>query len=66
VHCCNDSLVYAEFSSKMPFSGSGYYYTYSTFGEFPAWLVGWNMNLRFGFAAGSQSRGWASYMVMII
>jgi APA family basic amino acid/polyamine antiporter len=47
--------VYAEFASKIPFSGSGYLYVYSTFGEFPAWIVGWNMNLRFGIAGSAQS-----------
>lgn len=47
----------------MPFSGSGYIYIYTSFGELPAWIVGWNMNLRFGVTAGAQSKVWASYMV---
>lgn len=47
------ALIYAEFSSRMPFSGSGYIYIYSSLGEFPAWVVGWNMNLRFGVTAGA-------------
>lgn len=46
-------LIYAEFSSRMPFSGSGYIYIYSSLGEFPAWVVGWNMNLRYGVSAGA-------------
>lgn len=59
-------LVYAEFASKMPFSGSGYVYTYTTFGELPAWVVGWNLNLRFGIAASTQSRAMSMYIVTII
>ena len=49
----------------MPFSGSGYIYIYTSFGELPAWIVGWNMNLRFGVTAGAQSKVWASYLVGI-
>ena len=56
------ALIYAEFSSRMPFSGSGYIYIYSSLGEFPAWVVGWNMNLRFGVTAGAQSKVWAKYV----
>ena len=56
------AFIYAEFSSRMPFSGSGYIYIYSAFGELPAWIVGWNMNLRFGVSAGAQSKVWASYV----
>jgi APA family basic amino acid/polyamine antiporter len=36
------ALVFAEFSAIIPKSGSSYIYTYSTFGELPAWIVGWN------------------------
>jgi APA family basic amino acid/polyamine antiporter len=60
------ALIYAEFSSRMPFSGSGYIYLYTSLGELPAWVVGWNMNLRFGVTAGAQSKVWASYMVGLL
>ena len=36
---------------------------YATFGEMPAWIVGWNMNLRFGVSSGALIRGWTSYVV---
>jgi len=42
------ALVFAEFSALIPKSGSSYVYTYSTFGELSAWIVGWNQNLRYG------------------
>lgn len=57
------ALVYAEFSARMPFSGSGYKYIYCTFGELPAWIVGWNLNLRYGISAGALIRGWTHYVV---
>ena len=53
------ALVYAEFSGRMPFSGSGYQYIYCSFGELPAWIIGWNMNLRYGVSAGALIRGWS-------
>jgi APA family basic amino acid/polyamine antiporter len=59
------ALVYAEFSARMPFSGSGYEYIYCTFGELPAWIVGWNMNLRYGVSAGALIRGWTKYLVAL-
>ena len=60
------ALIYAEFASQMPFSGAGYAYVYATFGELPAWMVGWNMNMRFGGSASALSRGWTSYLVGLL
>lgn len=42
------ALVYAEFAGRMPQGGSGYAYMYAVYGELPAWVVGWNLNLRYG------------------
>ena len=55
------ALMYAELSSRIPISGSAYTYTYITFGELPAWLVAWNMNLRYGAASAGLSRGMCEY-----
>ena len=55
------ALVYSELSAKMPSSGSSYSYVYSTFGELPGWIIGWNLNLRYGITAGALSRAWTSY-----
>ena len=57
------ALSYAELSSRLPCSGSTYSYIYATFGELPGWLVGWCMNLRYGFSGGALARGWSSYFV---
>lgn len=55
------ALMYAELSSRIPVSGSAYTYTYIAFGELPAWLVAWNMNLRYGFGSAGLSRGMCEY-----
>jgi APA family basic amino acid/polyamine antiporter len=60
------ALVYSEFSARMPFSGSAYQYLYCTFGELPAWIVGWGMNLRYGISAGALSRAWTLYFVGLV
>eukprot|EP00347_Sterkiella_histriomuscorum_P001735 403370887 len=57
------AMVYSELSSRMPSSGSSYHYIYCTFGELPAWVIGWNMNLRYGICAAALARAWTSYFV---
>ena len=42
------AMVFAEFASIIPKSGSAYVYAYTTLGELPAWIVGWNQCLRYG------------------
>ena len=55
------ALMYAELSSRIPINGSAFAYTYVTIGELPAFLVRWNMNLRYGATAAGLSRGMVSY-----
>ena len=50
----------------MPSSGSSYSYVYSTFGELPGWIIGWNLNLRYGITAGALSRAWTSYFLGLL
>ncbi|MEZ0323230.1 MAG: amino acid permease [Hydrogenothermaceae bacterium] len=56
------ALVYAEFSSSFPVSGSAYSYTYATLGEIIAWLVAWNILLEYGVAAAAVATGWSGYL----
>ena len=56
------AMMYAELSSRIPINGSAFSYTYVTFGELPAWIVGWNLNLRYGMSASGLARGMASYL----
>ena len=56
------ALMYAELSSRIPINGSAFAYVYVTFGEFAAFLIGWNLNLTYGVTASGLSRGMVSYL----
>ena len=60
------ALCYGEVSSKIPISGSAYTYTYATWGEFLAWIVGWGLVLEYALGASTVSAGWSGYFVNIL
>jgi amino acid transporter len=57
------ALVYAEFGSRFPKSGSSYYYSSMFQGEGISWIIAWNLNLRYGCYAATISRAWGSYFM---
>ncbi|GIP08459.1 MAG: amino acid permease [Paenibacillus macerans] len=59
--CAFCALCYAEFASMVPVSGSAYTYSYATFGELVAWILGWDLMLEYGFAASMVASGWSGY-----
>lgn len=56
--CCLAALCYAEFASTLPVAGSAYTFSYATFGEFVAWVIGWDLILEFAIAAAVVAKGW--------
>lgn len=56
------ALIFAEFASKIPKSGSSYTYTYCIFGELAAWIVGWNQIFTYGISAACLARGLSTYV----
>src|SRR5262245_46656950 len=58
--CALAALCYAEFASTLPVAGSAYTFSYATFGEFLAWVIGWNLVLELAIGAAVVSRGCSS------
>ncbi|GEC90226.1 amino acid permease [Brevibacillus brevis] len=59
--CVFAALCYAEFASTVPVSGSAYTYSYAAFGEFVAWMIGWDLILEYGVACAAVASGWSGY-----
>src|SRR5262245_3294016 len=59
--CLFAGLCYAELAAMIPRSGSAYTYAYASFGRFAAWIIGWDLVLEYGVAAGAVAVGWGGY-----
>ena len=64
--CAFAGLCYAELASTLPVSGSAYTYSYTTIGEFAAWVMGALLLLEYGLAASVVAVGWSGYMVSLL
>ncbi len=64
--CGLAGLCYAELSSTLPVSGSAYTYSYTTVGEFAAWIMGGLLLLEYGLAASVVAVGWSGYVVSLL
>ncbi|WP_054816214.1 amino acid permease [Nocardia arizonensis] len=62
IACGLTALCYAEFASTVPVAGSAYTYSYATFGELAAWIIGWDLILEFALAASVVAKGWSQYL----
>jgi amino acid transporter len=66
VTCGFTALCYAEFASRVPVAGSAYTYSYVTFGEITAWVIGWALILEYGIGNVVVSISWSSYFVNLL
>ena len=64
--CGLAALVYAEFASTVPLSGSAYTYTYVTLGQLPAWIIGWDLILEYALACATVAIGWSGYFLRLL
>jgi APA family basic amino acid/polyamine antiporter len=66
VVCALAALCYAEFASTVPVAGSAYTFSYATMGEFPAWIIGWDLILEMALGAAVVAVGWSGYFASLL
>ena len=59
--CALAALCYAEFASMLPVAGSAYTFSYASFGELIAWIIGWDLTLEFTIGAAALSTSFSGY-----
>ncbi|MBW8794554.1 MAG: amino acid permease [Streptomyces sp.] len=62
VVCGLAALCYAEFASTVPVAGSAYTFSYASLGEFPAWIIGWDLVLELALGTAVVAVGWSGYI----
>ncbi|MGY1809679.1 amino acid permease [Blastococcus sp. SYSU D00669] len=66
VVCGLAAICYAEFASTVPVAGSAYTFSYATFGEFIAWIIGWDLVLELALGAATVAVGWSGYLNQLL
>ncbi|MBS1583507.1 MAG: amino acid permease, partial [Bacteroidetes bacterium] len=66
VTCGFTALCYAEFAGRVPVSGSAYTYSYVSFGEVVAWVIGWALILEYAIGNVVVANSWSSYFNNIL
>lgn len=56
------ALAYAELAASVGGTGSAYGYAYAGFGEFIAWIIGWNLVLEYAMSVATVAIGWSGYV----
>jgi APA family basic amino acid/polyamine antiporter len=61
IACAFAALCYAELAASVGGCGSAYGYSYAAFGEFIAWIIGWDLILEYGVSVAAVANGWSGY-----
>src|SRR5438128_1166883 len=64
--CALAALCYAEFASTVPVAGSAYTFAFASLGEFPAWIIGWDLVLEFALGTAVVAVGWSGYVASLL
>ncbi|MCF2526294.1 amino acid permease [Yinghuangia soli] len=64
--CALAALCYAEFASTVPVAGSAYTFAYTSIGELPAWIIGWDLILELALGAAVVAVGWSGYVQSLL
>lgn len=66
IACVFSALCYSEFASMIPVAGGAYIYTFSTMGEFAAWMVGWVLMLEYAIGYIAVACAWSNYFMQFL
>jgi basic amino acid/polyamine antiporter, APA family len=66
ITCGFTALCYAEFASRIPVAGSAYTYSYVSFGEVIAWVIGWALILEYAIGNVVVAISWSAYFNNIL
>lgn len=66
IACALSAFAYAEFASTLPVSGSAYTYSYVTFGELYAWIIGWALIMEYAIGNITVAIGWSGYFTAFL
>lgn len=66
ITCGFTALCYAEFASRFPIAGSAYTYSYISFGEIVAWIIGWALILEYAIGNIVVAISWSAYFNNIL
>jgi APA family basic amino acid/polyamine antiporter len=56
------ALAYAELAASVGGCGSAYHYSYASFGELIAWIIGWDLLLEYSMSVSTVAIGWSGYV----
>lgn len=62
IACMCAALSYAELAASVGGCGSAYAYSYATFGEIIAWIIGWDLLLEYTMSVSAVAIGWSGYV----
>ena len=66
IACGFAAYCYAEFASTIPVSGSAYTYSYVSFGEIFAWIIGWDLLMEYAIGNIAVAISWSQYFVRVL
>lgn len=64
--CGLSAMAYAQFASAIPISGSAYTYSYASFGELVAWIIGWDLIMEYAVGNIAVAISWSDYFTALI
>lgn len=66
IACAFTAFCYSEFASRIPIAGSAYTYSYASFGELFAWIIGWALIMEYSIGNIYVAFSWSDYFTSFL